>query len=228
MVVINPEIENTLELENIEWKPLLTAHKNRSSDIYVDSSHKYLKKTKRRKGHKRDYEFYNLAFWKKILDLYNSETGSDIHTPAPYIAEGRDLIMQYLTGIEMDRLLSPGSLAKENVNEIMEKIGQLFKIKENEELLHKDLDLRHILINGGLYVIDLENAQYGNGQVKIENKELVRKVKELYKGSIDSAIEKGYESIPKISVIDEALSSIESVFGGRSKFYLTGRYRKKA
>lgn len=227
MVVINPEVENTLELESIEWRPLLTAHKKRSSEIMVSPDQKYLKKTKRRKGTKRDFEFYNLAFWGDLFKIYHEETGSEIYSPLPYISEGRDVVMQYVSGIDLDRLFSSGSVDSKNVLKILENVGKLFKIKENEDLLHNDFDLRHILINGGLYVIDLENAQYGNGEVKKENQRLKGIMENACETGIEGPLLKGYESVPRIGVLDGALGSVKSVYGSRAEYYLKSRYRNK-
>lgn len=225
MVVINPTIENTLELDKLQWSPLLTAHKKRSSIVEVSSDHKYLRKTKRRRGNKRDAEFYNLAFWNSLLTHYRNETGSQIYSPTPYIAEGKGLIMEYGHGIDLDRLLRSGGVGMEDMAQILRYIGQLFKIKNNEGLVHNDLGLRHLLVNGGLFTIDLENARYGNGQSAMENKALADRIKKLLPGSIDNEINEGLAAIPALSLADKALTAVKSIYGERANFYLRSRYR---
>ncbi len=83
MTVIDQEIKDLIESEGITWIPLHTAHKDRSSEISVSSDYKYLRKTKGRKGSKRDTEFYNLAFWNELFGSYSRKTGSNIYVPKP-------------------------------------------------------------------------------------------------------------------------------------------------
>jgi len=227
MVVINPLIENTTTLEDIDWKPLLTVHSKRSSVIEISKDNKYLKKTKKRKGKKRDFEFYNLAFWNILLENYNNTIGTEIHAPTPYISEGRDLVMEYGRGFDLDRLLRSASIGPKEVEQIMRRMGMLFKIKENESLIHNDFDLRHILVDGGLFIIDLENAQYGKEGVKKENDKLIQSINVLYSKSIEEYILEGMNKVPKMRFLDCTLDSMKSKYGGRAEFYLKNRYRDK-
>ena len=73
MVVINPTIENSMVLEGIEWKPLLTTHKEKSSEIVVSPDHNYLKKTKRRKGKKRDTELKMIQLLPLLFRILNKD-----------------------------------------------------------------------------------------------------------------------------------------------------------
>lgn len=228
MVVLNPSIPDMRTFESMDWKPLLIAHKKRSSVIEVTPDSRYLRKTKKRKGHNRDIEFYNLAFWRCLFDLYDKETKSKVYSPQPYASYDRSVIMEYVHGIDLDRLLLSASISSNNLQNIVGQVGRLQKIKENEDLLHNDFDLRHVLVNGGLYVIDLENAQYGNGKVVEENKKLTARIKDLFKGDIDKSLQEGLQSVPKLSLFDAALESVKKVYGGRAEYYLKDRYRNQA
>ncbi len=225
MVVIKPGIEDILLLENTTWIPSHTAHKDRSSYIYISSDHKYLKKTKRRRGQKRDTEFYNLAFWKEIFDSYREETGSKIYAPEPFVSDKRFLIMEYVIGFDLDRLLVSSSLTDNDYNWILENIGKLQKIKENEKLLHNDFGLRHIIINDGLHVIDLENARYGDGEVKMENQKLTALIQNYFDKDIKPVIKFGYDSVPNLHLFGNALQKVKSTFGSRAESFLKRRYR---
>ena len=226
MVVINPSIENTLTFEGIDWEISLTAHKKKSSKIFVSPDQKYLKKTKQRKGHKRDNEFYNLVFWRALLEKYNEHFKTRFYAPQPYVSEGRDLIMEYFPGMDLERLLTSASIAFDDLHFIFENVGKLNKIKENEKLAHNDFALRHLLVDGRLFgLIDLEQAQRGNGKVAEENKTLISQIKELYKGEVDPHVEVGYNSIPPTSLFDSVLDSVKKTYGERANFYLVSRYR---
>lgn len=227
MTAINPSIEDPELFDNLNWKPLRNAHIKKSSVIEVSQDEKYLKKIKKRIGRKRDSEFYNLAFWNELLNLYNSKTGCEINAPEPYRSQGDELIMKYVHGMDIDRLFNPLTIAKKDLETIITNIGQLEKIKENENLLHTDFDLRHILVNGGLYIIDLENAKYGNGKVKTENDILTGRIQNILNIDVSTPIKEGYESIPKLSLFNKALSNIVQKYGSGISNYLNKRYRSK-
>jgi len=225
MTVISPDTSR-VELSYIEWGPLLAAHSNKSCTVEVSDDHRLIKKTKKRTGRKRDTEFYNLDFWHNLLKIYSAETGSKVFSPKPHYSEERDLIMDYVAGIDLDRLLRSRSTASDEMGQIIYSIGQLFRIKTNEDLFHNDFDLRHLMIDGGLYVIDLENARYGNGEVVAENEELARKIKIFYNGEVDSLIADGFSSVPEIGAFDGALSAVEENYGSVARNKILTRYRK--
>ena len=226
MTAINPSIEDPEIFDMILWKPLRDAHKKKSSIIKVSPHGKYLKKIKKRIGRKRDSEFYNLAFWNELLNLYHLETGCDIYAPEPYLSQEDELIMKYVCGTDIDRLFNSLSVTKDDLEAILTNVGQLEKIKENENLLHTDFDLRHILVNGGLYIIDLENAKSGNGKVKEENDILTRRIQYMLATDISAPIKKGYDSIPKkFLLFKKALSNIAQKYGSGISDYLNKRYR---
>ncbi len=155
---IHPDIGTKEFLDGIEWRPLLAGHPKRSSALEVSTNHLFLKKTKERLRRGRDREFYNLVFWNALAAIYQEEYKVRIFTPAPRLTDGDSIIMEYAPGIDLERLLRTGCPKDEEMAEISFLLGQLYKIKRNDGLVHGDFDPRHVLVDGGLFLIDLEKA----------------------------------------------------------------------
>ena len=226
MAIINPEIGNREIFDRMIWTPLKIAHPDRHAAISVSPDHRYLQKIKYRDYEERDVEFYNLALWDELLKLYRQETGIQVFSPTPYFSEERVIIMEYMPGMDLDRLLPTDSLSEDDLDGVIEDVGRLVAIKEIEDLKHEDFDLRHLLVNGGLSVIDLEKSRYGNGGVREENEKLMGLIKKFYDGEdIKIPLQKGYGSIPKDSLFGKAVAAVRSKYGKRAEDYLKVRYR---
>jgi len=229
MSVVNPEIGRRIFFDRVDWRPLLFAHKNKSSQVAVSSDYGYIKKTKKRRGRKRDAEYYNLAFWDVLLDIYNDKFQTQIFSPTPYLSKGRDIVMEFSKGVDLQRLFGSDTVASSDREKIILLLGKMFKIKDNEGLVHGDFLLRHVLAGEGLYVIDLERAQTGNegNGSRDENDKLKSQIKGIHKDDyLESLLSDGYDMIPKIKLSDKVLQHITSLYGGRAEFYLKRRYRR--
>lgn len=191
---------NPNEFENIDWQLLLSAHDKKSSSIYVAKDNGLLKKVKQRNINTRNDEFYRLSFCENLFKKYNSSFETSFYSPSPICAIDEELIMKYEQGIELDRLLKSKTTSDQDLEKIIFQLGQLFALKENEGIYHGDFDLRHLLINNGISLIDLEKLETKEFEKsRYENEEFENRINEYLGESITEKdiFQKGKSSIPK-------------------------------
>lgn len=218
MAIINPNSEDA-DFSAFDWE-LLTAHKNRSSQIYADPDHQYLRKEKERSAEKRDREYLNLALWSELLSIYEERFDAEISAPVPYSAEQSQIVMDYLgEGEESDlgHVLAHSLTDEEELQCVVKELGMLQKIMENEGLKHNDLDLRHIVLERDpeerIDLIDFDNAEFGALHVDREVEEVAESIKGCRSSyNIEQAFEEGYESIPEVHLIDGAIEWLEALY----------------
>jgi hypothetical protein len=224
MACFNQQCGETLDLNNINWVPLLNAHKQRSSVVSISDDNCYLKKTKPKRKPKRcDGEFYNISVWNHLLDAYAKETPSSVYSPIPVMSKKKDIIMEYIPGVDLDRMLRTGSVAQEEMKTIFYKIGQLMKIKQNESLVHDDFDLRHILINSRLNLIDFEKSHVDTSYIEEEHLALLGYMQKW--GFVDTdSLADGFESIPQKRLLQASLDHVVDVYGKGAEYHLKYRF----
>lgn len=208
-------------LSEVEWQPY-EGHKNKSSQVYVDSDRRYLKKTKTGRGErKRDHEFFNLVVWNQLFADYKEAHDTDLAVPTPYLAQGENIVMEYVGDGEhsdLGHLLASGALLDEDeLAKFVRQLGKLAKLMDNEGLRHNDFDLRHVLLEDegreAVNLIDLEHSLAGVYGLGGEVEELAAKVGET-RGNRDISKEfrQGYDAIPEESLIDDAIEEVEQEF----------------
>ncbi len=209
-MTVNPSIETRSFFDGVRWHPTLAAHAKRSSELEVSENHLLLKKTKIRHRRGRDREFNNLIFWNALLQVYQEEYGVQIYTPIPYLSDGHAITMEYAPGIDLERLFKAGGNLVKDVQGICYLIGQLYKIKRNDSLIHGDFSARHLIVNGGIFIIDLEKAGYNITEVHQEERAFTAELEVLLPTFPRDYIREGENSIPQRFVTPTALELVRS------------------
>jgi len=222
-MTINPVIGTRSFFDGISWNPILTAHPKRSSELEVSQNHLLLRKTKVRHRRGRDAEFFNLVFWNALLDIYQEEYKVRIYAPTPYLADGNSITMEYAPGIDLERLLKAGNHPERDMQEICRLLGQLYKIKRNDSLIHGDFAPRHVIMDGGLFLVDLEKAGYDMLRVRQEEEAFTADLKALLPGLPGRYIAEGINSIPQIFATTAALELVRP-YGTRVQNRLRQKY----
>ncbi len=156
------------DLDNLNWELYLGVNKNKSSNIQIDSTEKYLLKTKFRRGCKLRKEARNLN---KLIPIFNN---TKIIIPKPYYSGEKKLIMDYIPGIDLSYLLDSGF---SNVSEkkVFNLINSLLEIKIKENIYHNDFNFRHILVGKNISLIDVENLN-----INSKYSDLIKKENDLF------------------------------------------------
>ena len=207
------------------WKPLLASHYKKSSNIYTDQENNLLKKVKERNEETRNDEFLKLYFCSKLFQGYNSFFDTSFYSPTPYISQRDEIVMNYLQGVELDRLLVSETTSNENLEKILFQLGQLLTLKSNEGLCHGDFDLRHILVSEGLSQIDLEKLETGNfEQANFENEVLTSRLEKYLEKPLEEhwSFYNGINSIPEEFLSKKCLKETVKNYGTNAKRAIIG------
>jgi len=147
-------------------------HGNKSSEVLVIPTGGQIVKIKDRKPEKTMQELVALGVVGKVFLNYPN---ANINSPEPISVDlsKNSLTMTYVPGVNGEEIISTNFTSTENANkkelllDFVEYIGKIIKIKEDNNLIHDDFQLRHLLYeesnkneqNPHLYLIDVENAQ---------------------------------------------------------------------
>ncbi len=235
----NP-LYNSRVFDHMDWTPMLDANIRKSCKIL--GSYDILKKIKARSSSKRHRDFFNISFVNHLFNLYK-ELGFKFDSPVEIRSNEDYLIMSRVQGLDLKRILeASNSLGENNLRNIMNKLGGLIRLKENEGLYHSDFQLRHVMVGNNIGLIDLEGSQFGNfSQSNEENLEFILDLenslteinnKRSSTTCIDyldlalGSIQEGYRSFPVTSLKEKALDLVYKKYsyeGLDSYLYLQGR-----
>ncbi len=211
----------------IDWDRIRTAdwqqvdvHKDRSSQIRIDPQGEFLRKRKPQRGvEKRNQEFWGLVTWDRALGAYSEAYGTDVHSPTPAMATGSDVVMEYLDGDidDLGKVLSTGALrGEEEMGRVVENLGAMQRMKENEGLYHGDVALRHFMVDTNdytLYLIDFDGAGIGVDDTHLAEERETLEEDVLEKLAASSPMDMldlqihfadGYQSVPERPLLDDA------------------------
>lgn len=207
-----------------------------SSNLFYSASHEFFRKEKERNPFKNAWEFLILHIWGDLLDDYSGESGINISAPTPLVADDCGVTMEYLTApnaIHLNRLKkgvrsgAPFEHMRVDAS-LTYHAGALCKIKEQEKLLHKDFQVRHVLYSytlPALYVIDVENSRVGcDGTVKKENAQFESRLRQHVQGRLgkdesgkpylfDELFEEGKSSIKPMQLMPDVIKNVEDKYG---------------
>jgi tRNA A-37 threonylcarbamoyl transferase component Bud32 len=157
-------------------------HKNKSSDILVIPTEGEIIKIKERKPENTMKELIALGVIKTIFLNY---PGTNIDSPLPISVDlpKNSLTMSYVPGVNGEEIISTNFTSTEGANkkslllDFVEHLGKLIRIKEDNNLIHGDFQLRHLVYeeasekkpNPKLYLIDVENAKIEKSVIKIDD-----------------------------------------------------------
>lgn len=152
-------------------------------------------KAKKRSYDKTMYEAFMMDLWSNILGFYSNITKLNLSAPSfndiDYVPENgmSNIFMTYCKGKGLNKIWNSNKgkvyLFDKNirvVDLVGFYLGALNCIKQKENLLHGDYDLRHVLLNirkidHGLSVIDFEKSRKSNiDEVIEENEEFEKKL----------------------------------------------------
>lgn len=244
--VWHPDIDSDLQKKilNADWKDAPRINSDHSSDsIRIDEELKLLEKQKRdRSPDNNNREFWNLKKWREVLERYEQEHGVDsVNVPMGFCATANGVIMEYLgpnfdnasqlsqyrdndntepedtSWASLSNALSIGAFKKEeNVRKLAENLGRYQHMKENEGMMHDDMDKRHIYVDMDdfeIAIIDVENSYKLNKDLskfqgeKREMKQIldtIAQTKPNYEDTIYEGFQAGYDEIEEEpSWIDE-------------------------
>jgi hypothetical protein len=179
---------------------------------------------------------FNVGIWKELLDTYSNEYKKyriSLSAPEPYdILDPLGISMEFIPGTRVKAIESSRrnqtSIYGGRVRTLYAAslfAGALSKVKEEENLLHGDYKLRHLIFSPKaptLYVIDLERSRReGKCVVEKETKKLLEYLKRKDPNLQDDTeryFERGYDLINHGlnilgDVVYETEKGVEQKFG---------------
>ena len=151
-------------------------HRDRSSVVFVVPTEGEITKIKERKPENTLRELVALGIIKTIFLNY---PGTNIDSPLPISVNlpTSSLTMSYVPGANGEEIASTNFISTEGADkkilllDFVQHIGKIIRIKEDNNLIHRDFQLRHLLYeeaspqkpNPVLHLIDVENAKIDKG-----------------------------------------------------------------
>lgn len=206
-----------------------------SSNLFYSASHEFFRKEKDRKPIKNAWEFLMLQIWQDVLERHSYESDINLSAPTSLVADKHGVTMEYLTApnaTHLNRLKKGVQTGKPFEDMRVEAAltyhaGVLCRIKEEERLLHRDFQVRHILYSytsPALYTIDVENSRCGSDEeIRKENSQFESRLRRSVNGrlgkdkvhkpySFDDLFRHGKNQVTSMHCIPDVVRDVEERF----------------